>query len=78
MSERKKGKRCKCAESVNDQLKEKTVAVLVRRLQMDFDKGEASLAGPFLQVEWHSKPKGHKSLPTLLCAYCPFCGKPQP
>lgn len=46
-------------------------------IQMDFDAGRGRVAGPFLAVHRIDGAK-RKRLPTVTCAYCPFCGKRNP
>lgn len=71
-------KRCNCVEQVQKQAKEQGFQ-LVRKLTFDFDKRQAGLSGPLLLVERTEDAKrGRKPLPTVECAYCPFCGKKIP
>lgn len=69
---------CKCIDAADKQLREKVGATFKRCLTMDFNTMTPGLAGPFLAIEWVAKPKRGKSLPTVDCAFCPFCGKAQP
>jgi hypothetical protein len=72
-----KGKRkaCDCLKRVNDAMDEKGGYRLSTALRMNFQTGQASIDGPFLMVHWSGGPKRGKKLPTVACAYCPFCGK---
>lgn len=63
----------KCIEEVNKALEERNAA-LCSRTKINFKTGKISTIGPILQVE-KLDPKIRKPLPTLLCNFCPFCGK---
>jgi hypothetical protein len=65
---------CDCAKQVDDELNKRGIA-LDKALSMDFTTGKASVAMPFIAVHWKDKPKRGKRLPTVTCAFCPFCGK---
>lgn len=70
-----KPKACDCFQKVNKELESQGIA-LDSALQMNFEAGTGTVAGPFLAVHWRDSPKRNgKRLPTLTCAYCPFCGK---
>lgn len=69
-------KRCRCAQLVNRRL-ERNNARLYQPMHIDFDKGKAGLLGPALLLEKIDSTK-RKELPTVACAYCPFCGKRYP
>lgn len=65
-------KRCDCLNQVNEQLADSGVR-LQTCLEMDFGKGEASIRGPLLAVEWIGKKR--RKLPTVMCSFCPICGR---
>jgi hypothetical protein len=64
---------CKCVEDVNAKLAESGCRV-TRHMQINFATQMASLSGPCVAVERIGKSKRGK-IPTVLCSYCPFCGK---
>jgi hypothetical protein len=76
---KKKAAGCKCIDEADKQLREKVGATFKQCLTMDFDTMSPGFAGPFLAIEWAGGAKRNgKSLPTVTCAYCPFCGKKKP
>lgn len=64
---------CDCAASVNEKLVEHN-AVLDRGLLIDRSTGTVRMAPPALSVS-KLDPKKRGRLPTLYCAFCPFCGE---
>ena len=70
-------KECKCREQVNKQLSEKFGAGLTCKTVVNFKTGKMRPSPPLLMVD-NDDPKSRKPLPTIMCAYCPFCGKKYP
>jgi hypothetical protein len=65
---------CDCVEKVNEKLKEMNTYVH-RELMMNFKTGKGRLSQPMVVTrQIDSKNKKMKAR-TLLCAFCPFCGK---
>ena len=71
-----KRKDCGCLKQVNAELKKLRGAVLATELAINFTTSEISVSDPKLAVERYGDQKGN--LPTVLCTYCPFCGKKKP
>jgi len=65
---------CKCVDLVNERLKEDG-CVLLQHMQIDFSSGKASMSGPCVSVERKVRTRTSKKIPTVLCTFCPFCGK---
>lgn len=63
----------KCLEQVNEQLKPDGF-VLECRFQVNFSTGAAGISNPLIMVK-KLDAKSRKSVPTLICSHCPFCGK---
>jgi hypothetical protein len=72
----KKTMKCKCVEKTNKKLAEMGVE-LETSIVMDFNAGKARTIGPFLSVRWLEKSVRGKTLPIILCTFCPICGKEQ-
>lgn len=71
----KKAKPCNCLELTQKALAEKYPNVRLRtELSINFTSGKARVVGPVLEVEKIDTAKRER-LPTILCTYCPFCGK---
>jgi hypothetical protein len=70
--------KCKCLEAADKELREHYGATFKRSLTMNFDTMQAGIAGPFLAIEWVANTRSNRKLPTVECAYCPFCGKKKP
>lgn len=70
-----KSKECKCIEQVNELLKDQNAAIAQNFLFAN--SGSINMSPPFIRLE-KSDPKKRSSLPNVLCAYCPFCGKKYP
>ena len=64
---------CKCVETVNDKLRDIGFS-LRRHMQINFTTKMAGLSPPCVEVFRHDTKKRGK-IPTVLCAFCPFCGK---
>jgi hypothetical protein len=62
---------CKCHDVVNKKLAE-GMGVEVEFPLMPFAKVDETPA--LLRVKWVGKKPRGKSLPTLTCTHCPFCG----
>jgi len=77
MAKKKKpATRCNCVEQVNEQLKPMN-AKITQNLRMNFATREASMSSPSIVLhKIDSKLK--KPLPTVLVAFCPFCGTKSP
>ncbi len=71
---KKASKPCECVKQVNEALDDSGVE-LETSLAMNFKTGKGSVEGPFLSVRWKDKPIRGKRLPTLVCNFCPVCGK---
>lgn len=71
----KKAKGCDCLKQADAQLRELHGATFKTCLTMDFNTMQAGIAGPFLAIEWVTVTRGARKLPTVTCAFCPFCGK---
>ena len=74
-TKRKKKTGCKCIEAADKQLREEFGATFKRALTMDFSTMTPGLAGPFLAIEFVTSTRSNRKLPTVECAFCPFCGK---
>ena len=72
----KESKRCDCVSQLNKQLEPQGLE-LDDRLLMSFgkDSADGKLESPLIMLRWIGKKPRGKSLPTMFCAYCPFCGK---
>lgn len=71
---KKKTEGCNCIQSVNEQLKDSGYE-LETRMAMNFDTGSIKTIGPVLAVQKRDGVKRAKQKPTVLCSYCPVCGK---
>ena len=71
---KRKSRGCKCLSAAQDGLAEHGCQFSTG-LAVNFTAGRGEIVGPILQVEWIDKPQRGKRLPSVLCAYCPFCGK---
>lgn len=69
---------CNCIEQVNKQLEDSNAKV-AQYLQVNFKTGEATMSNPMVAVEKkiHSS-RTRTKLPSLICSFCPFCGKKYP
>ena len=67
-------KPCNCLKQVNESLADSGVE-LETSLAINFETGKASVEGPFLSVRWKGKPIRGSRLPTLVCNFCPVCGR---
>lgn len=67
---------CNCVEQVNKELAELRQAKLSGALVMNFATGKGGVESPLLETQWlpDAKKRG-KTLPTIFCTYCPFCGQ---
>jgi tRNA(Ile2) C34 agmatinyltransferase TiaS len=65
-----KTKPCTCLERVQKKLADERPNT---RLQVAFNM-QGQVVGPLLAVE-KIDPKKRAKLPTVVCAYCPICGK---
>jgi hypothetical protein len=72
MAKSKKRESCQCAENVNKQLEPRGLH-LKRRIQFNFETKKASMSPPSIEVERCGD--GKRVPTTLLCSYCPFCGR---
>lgn len=72
----RKPRQCDCVRQVNEQLDPKGLE-LDDRLVMSFqeDAANGKLEAPLLSLRWKGKKRSGQSLPSLFCAYCPFCGE---
>lgn len=64
--------KCDCLKQVNEMLK-KDNAELRTEFGLDLENRGVSTLGPYVAVR--KLEKSRKSLVSLLCTYCPFCGK---
>ena len=66
---------CRCVQQVEKKLAEMNVELDIG-IQCDPKTGKMSETGPCVVVQWIGgrKPRG-KTLPRLVCTYCPFCGR---
>lgn len=71
---KKATKPCDCVKQLNQALGQSGVE-LETALAMNFTTGKGTVEGPFLAVRWKDKPIRGKRLPTLVCNFCPVCGK---
>lgn len=69
----KKKKSCLCLEQVNKKLKDSNCKV-AQGLQVNFKTGAASMSPPFIVTEKIDR-KIRKRMPSVICSFCPFCGK---
>lgn len=63
---------CKCLAACQKELKKDNIE-LVTGFGIDFEAGKSFTTGPFLSVK--KIEKSRKTLPSIHCTYCPFCGK---
>lgn len=68
---------CKCVEQMNKLLAEKNAQLDCRTL-MNFKTGKCRTSPPLLSVVKLDSSKRKPSLPTVLCSFCPCCGKEFP
>ena len=69
-----RSKRCKCLAECQKELAKMGVR-FETGLSVNFKTGKGTIVGPFLKVEWVDKPKRRTKLPTVMCTYCPTCGR---
>ncbi len=69
-------KMCKCVDQVNEQLAASNVKI-GQGLQINFKTGQSSMSPPQIVLE-KINAKVRKRMPTVLCSFCPFCGKKFP
>lgn len=74
---KKAAKSCGCLKNVNKQLAERG-AVIVQEQLINFKTGKMRMSNPTIRVQWLDKPKRGKSLPVLICSFCPVCGTKYP
>ena len=76
MSKTKKAidKQCNCLELVQAELKPHGLA-LETELFVNFTTGKTGVRGPLLRVKKLPDAPKKTTLRTVLCTYCPFCGK---
>lgn len=72
-----RAKKCKCLAACQKKAREQGFQ-FVSKPCIDFKAGKVGMAGPFLMVEKCDGFPKRKPLPTVCCAFCPFCGKKQP
>lgn len=65
---------CNCLELVQAELKPHGIA-LDTELFINFTTGKTGVRGPLLRVKKLSDAPKKTKLRTVLCTYCPFCGK---
>jgi len=69
---------CNCVEQVNKQLEDSNAKVS-QYLQVNFTTGESSMTNPMVALEKKiTSSRTRTKLPSLVCTYCPFCGKKYP
>ena len=72
----KAAKFCNCVKQVNDQLQNYNT-MLDLRLSVDFSTGKMYDTPPIVAtVKIDTKKRGQPA--TIICVYCPFCGKRYP
>jgi hypothetical protein len=69
---------CGCLKTIDERLRADYGATFKKGLTMNFDTMQAGIAGPFLAIEWITTVRTNRKLPTIECAFCPFCGKKKP
>lgn len=74
----KNTKRCDCIKQVNEQLKEQGInAVVATEMSFNFTKMKGSVE-LFLPMRYREKKKKGDKLPSIVCTFCPICGKKIP
>lgn len=68
----KKPKQCRCLSSIDRQLSKEGFRVATV-FQLDFKDG-AVRTYPLVRLE-REEPRSRKEIPTVVCKFCPFCGK---
>lgn len=74
---KKPAKSCKCFEQVQQKLKPHGLE-LEDEMFVNFSTGSAMMRGPLLRVKKTSDAPKKTKLRTVLCTFCPFCGKKLP
>lgn len=64
---------CKCVKQINEQLDPQGLE-LDSRIVMNFAEGTGGSESPLIALAWQNDKK-RKKVPTMFCAYCPFCGQ---
>lgn len=65
---------CNCLELAQAELKPHGIA-LETELFINFTTGKTGVRGPLLRVKKLSDAPKKTKLRTVICTYCPFCGK---
>jgi hypothetical protein len=67
---------CDCVEQFNELLKEHNTQIS-QGIRLNFDDNTGGASQPYIVTEKIDKRK-RGAAKTVLCSYCPFCGKEYP